>query len=134
MAAKRRLLHPAPAADRRKDVLSFGDPAASGPYVVFEIYRPGSAGERFIDRRARSARIVAFTVTDDVKSAGQLDSKFGALSLVDFAIAAPRTNRTHAAVSASCGRSTPFMQLSGWYCSPGEEVVDRASSAARSTG
>lgn len=57
----------------RKDVLTFGDPAANGPYVAFEIYRPGSAGERFMDAPSEiAARIVAFTVTDDVKAAGQL--------------------------------------------------------------
>ena len=72
----------------RKDVLTFGDPTANGPYVAFEIYRPGSADERFIDAPSEiAARIVAFTVTDDVKAAGQLDTKFGTMSLVDFAIA-----------------------------------------------
>jgi hypothetical protein len=127
----------------RKDVLTFGDPAASGPYVVFEIYRPGSAGERFIDAPSEiAARIVALPVTDDVKAAGQLDSKFGTLSLVDFAIASgsPLGRRAeilardqvtgHAPWRRCLGFvrpfEAPFMQLSGWYCSPGEEVVDRA--------
>ena len=127
----------------RKDVLTFGDPAASGPYVVFEIYRPGSAGERFIDAPSEiAARIVALTVTDDVKPAGQLDSKFGTLSLVDFAIASGsplgrqaellvRSQVTGHAPWRRClgfvrPFDAPFMQLSGWYCSSGEEVVDRA--------
>jgi hypothetical protein len=126
----------------RKDVLSWGEPAASGlqaaggPYVMIEIYRPGSAGERFIDAPSEiAARIVSFTVTDDVKAAGQLDTKFGAVSLVDFAIAThdPATH-DHGGDHANSRRclgfarpfSTPVMQISGWYCSPGEEVVDRA--------
>ena len=116
-----------------------GDPAASGPYVMFEIYRPGSAGEQFIDAPSEiAARIVAFTVTDDVKPAGQLDSKFGTVSLVDFAIAAGGPSGRQAEYFAK-GHvpsrrclgfvrpfEAPFMQLSGWYCSAGEEVVDRA--------
>ena len=122
----------------RKDVLTFGDPAANGPYVAFEIYRPGSAGERFMDAPSEiAARIAAFTVTDDVKAAGQLDTKFGTMSLVDFAIAAGGPSGRQAEYFAK-GHvpsrrclgfvrpfEAPFMQLSGWDCSPGEEVVDR---------
>jgi hypothetical protein len=127
----------------RKDVLTFGDPAASGPYVVFEIYRPGSAGEHFIDAPSEiAARIVTLPVTDDVKPAGQLDGKFGTMSLVDFAIAAGSPLGRRAEILARdqvTGHSpsrrclgfvrpfqAPYMQLSGWYCSPGDEVVDRA--------
>ena len=113
----------------RKDVLSWGDPAASGPYVMVEIMRPGSAAGRFIDAPSEiAARIVAFTVTDDVKPAGQLDTKFGAVPLVDFAIA----GRSHGAQARRClGFARPFdipvMQISGWYCSPGDEVIDRTT-------
>ena len=72
----------------RKDVLSWGEPADAGPYVMVEIYRPAAASDRFIDAPSEiAARIVDFTVTDDVKPAGQIDSKFGAVPLVDFAIA-----------------------------------------------
>jgi hypothetical protein len=116
----------------RKDVLSWGVPAASGPYVAVEIYRPGAAGEHFIDAASEiAARIVAFPVTDDVKAAGQLDTKFGTVSLVDFAVAAGgRSAGRRGEVRRCLGFAKPFanprMQLSGWYCSPGEEVVDRA--------
>ena len=127
----------------RKDVLTFGDPAANGPYVVFEIYRPGTAGEHFLDAQSEiAARIVALPITDDVKPAGQLDSKFGTMSLVDFAISSGSPLGRRAEVMAKgevTGHSSsrrclgfvrpfeaPFMQLSGWYCSAGEEVVDRA--------
>jgi hypothetical protein len=119
----------------RKDVLSWGDPAASGPFVTVEIYRPGSAGEHFIDAPSEiAARIVTFNVIDDVKPAGQFDTKFGTVPLVDFAIAAggPAAKRGDGpAQSRRClgfarAFSSPLMQISGWYCSPGEEVVERA--------
>jgi hypothetical protein len=113
----------------RKDVLSWGDAAGSGPYVIVEIYRPGPTGERFIDAPSEiAARILPYNVTDDVKAAGTIDSKFGTVRLVDFAIAA---QRTQPAKPRRClGFARPFdqppMQIAGWYCSAGDEVVDRA--------
>jgi hypothetical protein len=116
----------------RKDVLSWGQPAGGGPYVMVEIYRPGAASERFIDAPSEiAARIVGFTITDDVKPAGAIDSKFGAVPLVDFAIAVPGT---HNGLQRRClGFARPFddppMQIAGWYCNAGEQPVDRAALA-----
>src|ERR1700681_169700 len=77
----------------RKDLLSFGEPAdagpQAGPYAMVEIYRPAVASDRFLDASSEIAtRIVDYAVTDDVKPDGQIDSKFGAVPLVDFAVAA----------------------------------------------
>lgn len=113
----------------RKDVLSYGEPAGAGPYVMVEIYRPGAAGERFIDAPSEiAARLVDFTITDDVKPSGEIDSKFGALPLVDFAIAVPGTHngRQRRCLGFARPFTDPVMQIAGWYCSPGEEAVDRA--------
>jgi hypothetical protein len=116
----------------RKDELSFGEIDGSGPYVMVEIYRPGPAGERFIDAPSEiAARILPFAVTDDVKPAGQIESKFGTVALVDFAIAAQNT--PHAASRRCLGFARafnqPVVQIAGWYCSAGEEVVDRSALA-----
>ena len=113
-------------------MLTWGEPAASGPYVMVEIYRPGAASERFIDAPSEiAARIVGFTVTDDVKPAGEIDSKFGAVPLVDFAIAVPGTpnERPRRCLGFARPFDDPPMQIAGWYCSAGEEVVDRATLA-----
>ncbi len=115
----------------RRDMLSWGDPAASGPYVSVEIDRPGSAGAHFIDAPSEiAARLVAFSVVDDVKPAGDLGTKFGTVPLVDFAIGAGIRGDGQAQPRRCLGFATPFdkplMQISGWYCSPGEEVVDRS--------
>lgn len=112
----------------RKDVLSWGDAGTAGPYAMVEIYRPGAAGERFIDASSEvAARIVHYTVTDDVKPQGQIDSKFGAVPLVDFAVA------PHGHERRCLGFAKPFaqpaLQIAGWYCSAGREVVDRATVA-----
>jgi hypothetical protein len=109
----------------RKDVLSQGEPAGSGPYVMLEVYRPGVPGDRFIDPLSEvAARLIAFTVTDDVKPAGVIDGKFGAVPLVDFAIAPD--GRERRCLGFARAFDDPSMQLAGWYCSAGNEVVDRA--------
>jgi hypothetical protein len=109
----------------RKDVLSWGEPADTDPYVMVEIYRPAVAGDRFLDASSEIAtRIVDYAVTDDVKPDGQIDSKFGPVPLVDFAVAPQGHERR------CLGFARPFdqpaMQIAGWYCSAGREVVDRA--------
>jgi hypothetical protein len=125
-----------PADGARKDVLSFGEAAGNGPYVMVEIYRAGSHSERFIDAPSEvAARITRFTVSDDVKPSGTLDSKFGDVALVDFAIARPTHGPTPGPIRSRARRclgfarafDEPAMQIAGWYCSAGEELVDRAA-------
>jgi hypothetical protein len=100
----------------RKDVLSWGEPAGSGPYVMLEVYRPGVPGDRFIDPLSEvAARLIGFTVTDDVKPAGVIDGKFGAVSLVDFAIAPD--GRERRCLGFARAFDDPSIQIAGWYCS-----------------
>jgi hypothetical protein len=112
----------------RKDVLTWGDLAGSRPYAMVEIFRPDSRAEPFLDASSEiAARIIDDKVADDVKLAGKIDSKFGPMPLVDFAIA-PNGN-----LKRCLGFAHPFddplMQIAGWYCSAGAEVVDRATVA-----
>jgi hypothetical protein len=117
-----------PADGARKDVLTFGVPAAAGPYAKVEIFRSGAARQRFIDAPSEiAARIVAFSITDDVKPSGEIDSKFGTVPLVDFAIAV--NGRPRRCLGFARPFDQPAMQISGWYCSPGDEAVDRATLA-----
>ena len=113
----------------RKDLLSFGEPAdagpQAGPYVMVEIYRPAVASDRCLDASSEIAtRIVDYAVTDDVKPDGQIDSKFGPVALVDFAVA-PQ-NHERRCLGFARPFNQPAMQIAGWYCSAGREVVDRA--------
>jgi hypothetical protein len=113
-----------PSDGARKDVLTWGAAAVPGPFVMVEIYRAGSGGEHFIDAESEiAARIVDFTVTDDVKPAGRVASKFGPVPLVDFAIAAHSRQRRCLGFARAFGQAE--MQIAGWFCSPGDEVVDR---------
>jgi hypothetical protein len=116
----------------RKDLLSFGEPAEAGPqagpYVMVEIYRPAVASDRFLDASSEIAtRIVDYAVTDDVKPDGQIDSKFGPVPLVDFAVAPQDHERRCLGFARPFNQ--PAMQIAGWYCSAGREVVDRATVA-----
>jgi hypothetical protein len=112
----------------RKDVLRFGEPADAGPYVVVEIYRPAAAGDPLLDASSEiAARIVDYAVTDDVKLDGEIDSKFGPVPLVDFAIAAD--GHEHRCLGFARPFKEPLMQIAGWYCSAGREVVERPAVA-----
>ena len=112
----------------RKDVLAWGAAAEPGPFVSVEIYRAGDRTEPFLDPDSEvAARIVRYSVTDDVKLAGRIDSKFGTVPLVDFAISAGGHARRCLGFARAFGQ--PSMQIAGWYCSPGEEIVDRATLA-----
>jgi hypothetical protein len=112
----------------RKDVLNWGNAAGNGPYVTVEIYRPGNEDEPFLDADSEiAARIVDYTVTDDVKPAGRIESKFGTVPLVDFAIAAQ--GHEHRCLGFARPFTQPSMQIAGWYCSPGNDVVVRAALA-----
>jgi hypothetical protein len=108
----------------RKDVLTWGSAAGDGPYVTVEVYRAGVETEPFIDAESEiAARIAGFTVTDHVKPAGQVDSKFGTVPLVDFAIASQ--GKTRRCLGFGRPFNKPVMQIAGWYCGPGEDAVSR---------
>ena len=92
---------------------------------MVEIYRPAVASDRFLDASSEIAtRIVDYAVTDDVKPDGQIDSKFGPVPLVDFAVAPQDHERRCLGFARPFNQ--PAMQIAGWYCSAGHEVVDRA--------
>jgi hypothetical protein len=110
----------------RKDVLTWGEATGPQPYVLVEIFRPGAKAESFLDAASEIAtRIIAYTVSEDVKRAGEIDSKFGPVPLVDFAIA-PR-GQVHRCLGFARPFDDPAMQIAGWYCSAGPEVVDRVT-------
>jgi hypothetical protein len=116
------LRHPADGA--RKDVLTWGSLSSDGPSMTVEIYRAGIETEPFSSAEGEiAARLAGFTVTDGVKSAGQIDSKFGTVPLVDFAISSQ--SKTRRCLGFARPFDQPVMQIAGWYCGTGEEAVSR---------
>lgn len=95
---------------------------------MIEIYRAGSAAEPFLDAASEvAARLVDFGVTDDVKAAGAIDGKFGSVPLVDFATATAGRERRCLGFAHAFDKAP--VQIVGWYCSAGGEVVNRSSLA-----
>jgi hypothetical protein len=112
----------------RKDVMTWGAPAVQGPYAMVEIFRPGPRAETFLDASSEiGARIIDDNVADDVKPAGKIESKFGTMPLVDFAIAP--NGYFKRCLGFAHAVESPLMQIAGWYCNAGAELVDRATVA-----
>jgi hypothetical protein len=106
----------------RKDVLTWGSAAGGAPFMNVEVYRAGIEIGPFINAEKEiAARIADFT--DNVKAAGQIDGKFGTVPLVDFALSSQGKARRCLGFARPFDK--PAMQIAGWYCSPGEEVVSR---------
>jgi hypothetical protein len=113
----------------RKDVLTWGQPAAveaaARPYAMVEIFRPGTRGETFLDAPSEiAARLIDDTIADDVKPIGAVDSKFGPIPMVDFAI--EPQGHLRRCLGFARAFDNPAMQIAGWYCSAGAEVIDRS--------
>jgi hypothetical protein len=113
----------------RKDVLTWGQAAAGDaaarPYAMVEIFQPGIHGENFLDAPSEiAARLIDDTIADDVKPIGVVDSKFGPMPMVDFAIAPQGHLRR--CLGFARAFDNPAMQIAGWYCSAGAEVIDRS--------
>jgi hypothetical protein len=110
----------------RKDLLTWGDLAIDGPFARIEIYRPGKERETFADAATEiAARLRRLDIAEELKPAGSLDSKFGPVVLVDFALKRqPQPRRCLGFV-----RAFPElrMQIAGWYCNSGPETVHRAT-------
>jgi hypothetical protein len=112
----------------RKDVISWGDAAMLAPAGMVEIYRPGAELESFADAPSEIAmRTADLGEIGRPTLLGTLDSKFGPLSLVAFAA------RTAGQFRNCLGFvrifDIPRLQLAGWYCNGGPEIVDRGQLA-----
>jgi hypothetical protein len=106
----------------RKDILTFGDITAEGPFAVIEVYRPGKEPVAFMDpMRELAVRLSRADIADELRPTGTLDSKFGPVALVDFSLRRQRRYRG----CTGFVRTSPEarMQIVGWFCSPGPEPM-----------
>lgn len=108
----------------RKDILAWGAADEPGALMTVEIYRPGAELARF----GTAVEEIAGRTHDlgparGVRDAETRGTKLGPVSLVDFTAQSP------AGARRCLGFVRPFaeprLQISGWYCNPGEEIVDR---------
>ena len=112
----------------RKDMLTWGEAAGGGPYVMCRDLSPGRRRRALHRCGQRDRRAHRRLYRHRRRQAGRrLDSKFGAVPLVDFAIAGQARQRRCLGFARAFNQ--PSMQIAGWYCSTGDEVVSRATLA-----
>ena len=111
----------------RKDILTLGEPDSAAPYLRVEIYRPGSEIRRFADPKRKSSRAPTRSGRSTCKRADEpLASKFGPLTIVSFSLQTVRRRRCLGFVRAY---RDPRMQLSGWFCQGGTELIEQSTLA-----
>jgi hypothetical protein len=105
----------------RKDVLTFGDLGSSGATAVIELYRAGSEPE--VGDSDITASIGQLRLSTRPALPSTIDTKFGEVAVAPFTDNAPSGARQCLRFSRSF--EEPRFELSGWFCSAGEEMVDR---------
>lgn len=101
----------------RKDILTFGEPG--GATAVVELHRPG------FDHEAEdiTASIPELRLSGGPAAARTIDTKFGAVLVEAFTDAAPGGARR--CLRFARNFDEPRLEISGWFCNSGAELVDR---------
>jgi hypothetical protein len=109
----------------RKDILTFGEPGRSTRYVMLEIYRPGTELSHFADPADEiAARSGALGAAGDVRVSLPIDSKFGKMDTVDFAVG--HFGGGHC-IGFVRNFNAPRLQISGLSCNMDMTIVDRGA-------
>ena len=111
----------------RKDILALGEPDGDAPYLLVEIYRPGSEIRRFAGAKAEiAAAAAALGPLALRREAEPLASKFGPLSIVAFETS--KGARRHC-LGFVRDYDDPRLQLSGRFCQGGADFIERSTLA-----
>lgn len=100
----------------RKDILAFGEPGR--PTAMVEIFRAGAETEQ--DETTASIPELRLSAPAFEKA---IETKFGRVAVEPFADRAPTGERRCLRFARAFGE--PRLEISGWYCNAGREVVDR---------
>lgn len=107
----------------RRDIIAFGEPGRSLRYVMLEIYRPGTELSYFADPAAEiAARSGALGPAGDVRVSLPIDTKFGQMATVDFAVGRFGGH----CVGFVRNFNMPRLQISGISCNM-DTIVDRGA-------
>ena len=87
---------------------------------MIEISRPGAKHARFDVAERKIATRLAAIPTDSIKPAGEMETKFGAVSLVEF-FAGPERQ----CLGFVRSYENPQLQILGWHCVSGSAPVER---------
>ena len=112
----------------RKDVLTWGTAAEPGPFVRVEIYRSGDRTEPFIDPDSEIAAANRRLYDHRRRqTGGPHRQQIRRGPACRFRHRGPWPERRCLGFARAFAQ--PSMQIAGWYCSPGDEIVDRAALA-----
>jgi hypothetical protein len=110
----------------RKDIMTFGEPGRSLRYVMVEIYRPGRELDRFADPASEiAARAGNLGPAGAVRAALPIDTKFGSVSTVEFAVGQFGVGHCIGFVHVD---GDPALQIAGISCSM-NSLVNRSAVA-----
>jgi hypothetical protein len=105
----------------RQDILTWGALTGAMPHLMVEIYRPLSERTGFGSAEEEVAARLQGLDAGSVTSAGEMETKFGTMSLVEFSLRAP-LRQCLGFVHAS---DDPQLQILGWHCTSGATEVER---------
>jgi hypothetical protein len=104
-------LHRHAAGGGRRDTLVFGARDGAEPYLSVEVYRPGGEFSGFFSAERELASRFAGMEPRAFESAGFMNTKFGDVDLVTFALKPQRP-----CLGFVRTNDEPVLQIIGWYC------------------
>jgi hypothetical protein len=107
----------------RKDILAFGEPNAGGATAMVEIYRPAAEFGGSDEPEDITASIAQLRLSGPRAAPNTIDTKFGQVLVEQFTDRAPGGERR--CLRFARGFEEPRLEISGWFCNPGLELVDR---------
>jgi hypothetical protein len=106
----------------RQDIMTWGELVGEAPHLLLEVYRPAAEFTRFARPEQEIAeRTDGVVSATGMKPAGSVESKFGPVSLVAFAVKQDPLRHCLGFVRAF---EQPHVQILGWYCSSGSEPIE----------
>lgn len=106
----------------RKDILAFGEPDAGGATAMVEIYRPAAEFSQGDEAEDITASISQLRLSGPPAAPNTIDTKFGQVLVEQFTDRTPDGERR--CLRFSRGFEEPRVEISGWFCNGGLELVD----------
>jgi hypothetical protein len=105
----------------RQDVLTWGEIEGQTPHLMVEVYRPAAELARFDSAEREIATRLEGVDVGSIKPVGEIETKFGAASLVEFSLAKPARQ----CLGFVRAFGNPQLQILGWHCISGREAISR---------
>jgi hypothetical protein len=104
----------------RQDILTWGQLTGAAPHLMVEIYRPVAELAGFDSAEREIATRLLGTKVGALKPAGEMETKFGTMSLVEFSFDKP----VRQCLGFVHAYKDPRLQILGWHCTGGSAPVE----------